>query len=220
MIDFFKNLFLNSGYYIILSVFFCILCIWVCSRDKKDSFNAKLLLSVIIFSYIFDARYSLLNQKFIFDTKIGLSFLFYALCLMAFLFRDKLLDNHESVAKLIVAELLSVLFIYPVSNLSSSFYLLIASLIFCIFILSYSIEKNEKLFFYGSIFLFLNLILYSIKKNPNIKQNPITVIAILFFLYVIFLVFVFIISILSVKNKKKIILKISPVIYFQNDNMI
>lgn len=203
MIDFFKNLFLNSGYYIILSVFFCILCIWVCSRDKKDSFNAKLLLSVIIFSYIFDARYSLLNQKFIFDTKIGLSFFFYALCLMAFLFRDKLLDNHESVAKLIVAELLSVLFIYPVSNLSSSFYLLIASLIFCIFILSYSIEKNEKLFFYGSIFLFLNLILYSIKKNPNIKQNPITVIAILFFLYVIFLVFVFIISILSVKNKKK-----------------
>lgn len=35
MIDFFKNLFLNSGYYIILSVCFCILCIWFCSRDKK-----------------------------------------------------------------------------------------------------------------------------------------------------------------------------------------
>jgi len=61
----------------ILSVCFCILCIWVCSRDKKDSFNAKLLLLVIIVSYIFDGRYSLLNQKFIFDTKIELSFLFF-----------------------------------------------------------------------------------------------------------------------------------------------
>lgn len=203
MIDFFKNLFLNSGYYIILSVFFCILCIWVCSRDKKDSFNAKLLLSVIIFSYIFDARYSLLNQKFIFDTKIGLSFLFYALCLMAFLFRDKLLGNHESITKLIVAELLSVVFICHIPNLSSIFYLFVVSLISCIFILSYSIKKNEKLFFYGSIFLFLNLISYFVKKNPNIKQNSTTIRTILFFLYAIFLVLIFLLSIFSVKNKKK-----------------
>ncbi len=204
MIDFFKNLVSTSGYYVILSACFCILCILVCSRDKKDSFNAKLLLLVIIFSYIFDARYSLLNQKFVLDVKVVLSFLFYALCLMAFLFRNKLLDNHESVVKLIVAELLSVVFIYSIQNLSSRFYLFVVSLISCIFILSYSIKKNEKLFLYGSIFLFLNLIFcYLIKKNPNIKQNSATVITILFFLYAIFLVLIFLLSILSVKNKKE-----------------
>lgn len=186
MIDLLKNawnLFVNSYLYLVLSVFYFILLSFFQSRDKKDQFNPKLLVLVVFFSYIVNAYYVITEQTFSLDIVTWGIIIFYVISFLFFFVRDTILAKHESVSKLTITLILSVILIFTVSSLFPLYYLLICGLIIFFMLISYSYKKNVKLFLYGSILLLSNLFLFLLKNWSSVKKFEINSISISFLIY-------------------------------------
>ena len=160
------------------------------------------LLNKIILLITDSYLYIILSIPFILLVLISF---FYVCSFLSYLCREKLLLNHQNISKLLVAFILSFIFIIAIS-ITPFEYLILSFLILLFMLISYSYSINVKIFLYTSILLILNLVFFCIKNSDTLIQckiNDINI-SVFYWVYIIILgLFLIISSILYLKDDKK-----------------